>query len=287
MLVNEVCKECSLTKKAIEYYVEQGLVCPEIGENGYRQFSEADVLKLKKIAVLRRLGFSVPEIHTILEIDYRTAIYDVLNRKELEIFELQTKQVLIKQLAESDDWKRVEDQLEMLQSKKSILSRILDKFPGFYGKFVSLHFAPFLSEKITTKEQREAFETVIRYWDGISITIPDDVQEYLNEITINSNAAAEQSASAALAAAIADPEKYISDNIEMLEQYQEILASEEYKKSAAYRLQEYLKQFQSESGYNDVFIPAMKKLSPAYCEYYKSLQAANEVFLQHFHKAIE
>lgn len=287
MLVNEVCKECSLTKKAIEYYVEQGLVCPEIGENGYRQFSEADALKLKKIAVLRRLGFSVPEIHTILEKDYRTAIYDVLNRKELEIFELQTKQVLIKQLAESDDWKRVEDQLEMLQSKNSILSRIFDKFPGFYGKFVSLHFAPFLSEKITTKEQREAFETVIRYLDGISITIPDDVQEYLNEITINSNAAAEQSASAALAAAIADPEKYINDNKEMLEQYQEISASEEYKKSAAYRLQEYLKLFQNESGYNDVFIPAMKKLSPAYCEYYKSLQAANEVFLQHFHKAIE
>ena len=37
-----------------------------------------------------------------------------------------------------------------------------------------------------------------------------------------------------------------------------------------------------ESGYNDVFIPAMQRLSPAYCEYHKSLQAANEVFLRHF-----
>ena len=39
---------------------------------------------------------------------------------------------------------------------------------------------------------------------------------------------------------------------------------------------------QSESGYNDVFIPAMQRLSPAYREYHKSLQAANEVFLRHF-----
>ena len=61
MLINEVCKECNLTKKAVEYYTEQGLIQPRITENGYRQFSETDALKLKRIAVLRGLGFSVPE----------------------------------------------------------------------------------------------------------------------------------------------------------------------------------------------------------------------------------
>ena len=74
----------------------------------------------------------------------------------------------------------------------------------------------------------------------------------------------------------------IHDNKEMLEQYRAVAESEEYKASPAYRLQEYLKQFQSESGYNDVFIPAMQRLSPTYREYHKSLQAANEVFLRHF-----
>ena len=57
MLINEVCKECNLTKKAVEYYTEQGLIQPRITENGYRQFSETDALKLKRIAVLRGLGF--------------------------------------------------------------------------------------------------------------------------------------------------------------------------------------------------------------------------------------
>lgn len=244
MLINEVCKECNLTKKAVEYYTEQGLIQPRITENGYRQFSETDALKLKRIAVLRGLGFSVPEIRTILENDSRTAIYDVLNRKELEIVELQTKQALIKQLAESGDWEQIEGQVETLQNKQSILNRILNKFPGFYGKFVCLHFAPFLSEAITTDEQREAFETIIRYLDGISIAVPSDVQQYLDEIRENADAAVTQSASSALAAAMADPEKYIHDNKEMLEQYRAVAESEEYKASPACRLQEYLKQFQ-------------------------------------------
>lgn len=282
MLINEVCRECNLTKKAVEYYTEQGLIRPDIAENGYRRFSDADVLKLRRIAVLRGLGFSVPEIRTIPDDDSRAAIYDILNRKELEIVELQTKLALIKQLANGGDWERIERQTEALQGKKSILSRILDKFPGFYGKFACLHFAPFLGEAIATEEQRDAFETIIRYLDGITMTIPDDVREYIDEVTRNADAAMPQCASAALAAAMADPEQYIRDNKEMLARYRAVAESEEYKASPAYRLQECLEQFQRESGYNIVFIPAMQRLSPAYGEYYKALQAANGVFQRHF-----
>lgn len=48
MLINAVCKECSVTKKAVEYYIEQGLVSPTVQENGYRDFSEEDIRRLKK-----------------------------------------------------------------------------------------------------------------------------------------------------------------------------------------------------------------------------------------------
>ena len=65
MLINEACRECNLTKKAIEYYGEQGLISPVIMDNGYRQFSDADVSKLKRIVVLRGLGFSVSDIRTV------------------------------------------------------------------------------------------------------------------------------------------------------------------------------------------------------------------------------
>jgi len=146
MLINEVCKECNLTKKAVEYYAEQGLIQPKITVNGYRQFSETDALKLKRIAVLRGLGFSVPEIRTILENDSRTAIYDVLNRKELEIVELQTKQALIKQLVESGDWEHIRSK-RIFQNGSESLPTLLSVITLVGRKFVAhLHpagaFAP-------------------------------------------------------------------------------------------------------------------------------------------------
>ena len=66
MLINEVYKRCGLTKKAIEYYEEQGLTRPQIMENGYRVFSEDDAIRLNKIAVLRGLGISVSAMSTPL-----------------------------------------------------------------------------------------------------------------------------------------------------------------------------------------------------------------------------
>ena len=62
MLIHEVAKRCNITKKAIQYYVEQGLVVPEVLENGYGDFSETDVEVLKKVSLYRCLGLSVSEI---------------------------------------------------------------------------------------------------------------------------------------------------------------------------------------------------------------------------------
>ena len=63
MLINEVCKKSNVTKKAIEYYAEHGLISPVIAENGYRQFSDDDVEKLKKISIMRGLGIPSEMIH--------------------------------------------------------------------------------------------------------------------------------------------------------------------------------------------------------------------------------
>lgn len=163
MLINEVCRKCNLTKKAIEYYGEHGLIRQAVLKNGYRNFSEADVAKLKRIAVLRGLDLSVSEIHTVLEKDSLSSMYDFFYKKELKIADLQTKQMLIKQLADGEDWDNIRKQVEALQKKQSILNRILDKFPGYYGKFVCSHFSLFLDEPITSKEQQDAFETIITF----------------------------------------------------------------------------------------------------------------------------
>ena len=47
MLINETSKITNLTKKAIDYYIEQRLVSPVFLDNGYRDFREEDLEVLK------------------------------------------------------------------------------------------------------------------------------------------------------------------------------------------------------------------------------------------------
>lgn len=114
MLINAVCRECGLTKKAVEYYIEQGLVAPSVQENGYRDFSDADLARLKKISVLRGLGLSVADIQGVLA-DLNLSLNDILHQKDLEISILQEKQELMQELARTQDWDNVQGKLVQLR----------------------------------------------------------------------------------------------------------------------------------------------------------------------------
>lgn len=285
MLINEVCKNCKLTKKAIEYYVEQKLVQPEILENGYRNFSVDDIDRLKKIAILRRLGLSVQSIKEALEGKGQSILYKVSENKRLEIEAEKSKQALVQQLAEKQDWGYINSQLEVLEKKQTILQRMLNVFPGYYGKYISLHFARYLNEPIVSDEQQEAFEIVIDFLDNVSFDFPPDLQQYLDEITRDFDEAFVENVSANMNNAICDTERYIADNKEILEQYMQLKQSEEFKTSPAYRLQEFLRKLNRENGYDTIFIPAMKKLSLSYRKYHEGLEKANRVFLSKYPNA--
>ena len=50
MKINEVEKIMGITKKNIRFYEKEGLLCPNRNkENGYREYSSYDILKLKKL----------------------------------------------------------------------------------------------------------------------------------------------------------------------------------------------------------------------------------------------
>lgn len=68
MKIKEVSEKTGLTKKTIRFYESEGLLNPEkVWKNGreYRDYSEADVQRLEKIAALRRARFSVEEVRHI------------------------------------------------------------------------------------------------------------------------------------------------------------------------------------------------------------------------------
>ena len=76
--------------------------------------------------------------------------------------------------------------------------------------------------------------------------------------------------------AVNDFDTYYNENQEILEQYIEYKKTKEYGESDVARLMELFREFGETSGYYDIFIPAMRKLSPIYNDYYEKLLEANE-----------
>ena len=93
-------KLANVSERTIRYYDKIGLLKPSfVMENGYRQYSDLDLLKLQKILSLKHLGFSIEEIFPM--------VMDNTNLKES--FELQIN--------------LIEDKISHLQSLKDALKR--------------------------------------------------------------------------------------------------------------------------------------------------------------------
>lgn len=283
MFINEVCSRCALSRKAIEYYTAQGLLAPGRLENGYRVFSDEDVARLKQIAVLRALGLSIAEIRQALA--GPSALGQIAERKRLEADAAQEKRRLLAELAATRDWARTAAQLRQLEHRQSILTRLLDAFPGSYGRFVCSHFAPYLNDPIQTAQQEEAFRTVIDFLDHVDFTLPKDLQALLEEGCERLDDAFAQGLAEAMRGVLQAPEKYLADHREAIDAYLAVKQSEAYKTSAAGRLEASLRQLTKASGYNDVFLPAMRRLSPSYQAYSKALHAADARFLAAYEKS--
>lgn len=280
MKINEVCKCTNLTKKAIEYYVEQGLITPQILENGYREYSEEDILKLTKIAVLRKLDIPVQEIKMVLEDDTNTYISKIAIKNTLDLDKKHKQNEVLQKLSDNKSYTEVEKMLVSLEKEQTLLEKIMDAFPGYFGQYVCIHFASFLQDCITTKEQEEAYNTILAYLDTVEkMEVSEEVQTYLNGIT---NAQKMHEIVATTQANVKNIDAFMQDHKEQLETYLKFKQSEEYKNSPAYAYEQSLKAFTQTSGYYDVFIPAMKKLSPSYAAYCKALEEANEKWAKVF-----
>lgn len=63
MKINEVAQLVGISKKNIRFYETEGLLTPRRNsENGYRDYGEAEVDILRRIKLLRKLGFPLEEI---------------------------------------------------------------------------------------------------------------------------------------------------------------------------------------------------------------------------------
>lgn len=85
MRIQEVCRKTGLTKKAIYFYIDQGLITPDRNaENNYLDFSEADVGWLQIIALLRQYNVPVGAVEELFRYPSMTNFY--LHRQLADLF---------------------------------------------------------------------------------------------------------------------------------------------------------------------------------------------------------
>ena len=86
MTIKEVEELLEIPRATIRFYEKEGLITPNREKNRYRDYSDEDVEKLKKIVILRKIGMSVEDINDIF--DGAKSINEVLDEN---IIKLQNK----------------------------------------------------------------------------------------------------------------------------------------------------------------------------------------------------
>lgn len=80
MRIQNVCEKTKLSKKTIHFYINEGLINPNKDqENGYYDFSEADINKLELIMLFRRTNMSIQSIKEVFK--YKTLTNFFLHRQ--------------------------------------------------------------------------------------------------------------------------------------------------------------------------------------------------------------
>lgn len=90
MKIKEVEEKLGIPRATVRFYEKQSLITPERKENEYREYSEEDVIRLQKILILRKLGFSVSEIEDLFD---DNADLESLLSAQLENLEQQKKEI--------------------------------------------------------------------------------------------------------------------------------------------------------------------------------------------------
>lgn len=275
MRIQEVCDLLNVTKKAIYYYEKQGLIEIKKNSHGYRIFSEGDIERLHEISFYRKLNIEMKDIKVLLN--------NQSNKKEIlsHIYEIKQKEHILqentlnylKKLIEGEEinYQSLNQQVDY----QSIAQAIQEQIPDIYGEAFIQHFLPYLQITIQTKEQQEAYKRVIKFWDDLDLKIPLSVR-LLNRLNQKNH------------------NGYIKIWKEMDQKKEEMLNAEDVyeqtkrmmenayqvSRTLKYRIISYpqrkMKLKLKNIGYDDVFIPAMCILSPAYNDYYTKLKRLND-----------
>ena len=169
MLLNEIVKEVGMTKRAIKYYEEKGLLTVNKDNNGYRNYSNQDVDTLKKISVYRKLGIGIKDIKKLLKTDNKSILLHIYQEK-LQDHVLQNSELkALKQFIDDGNADKANELLDYQTVENAIESLLPGKE---WANYFKSHFKPFLNIKLITPEQKQALQNILEYCDKTTLKIP-------------------------------------------------------------------------------------------------------------------
>lgn len=110
MNIGKAANQSGMQTRTIRFYEQEGLITPARRNNGYREYSDADVHKLRFLHRARGLGFSLEECRQLMSLyaDKSRASADVkaianqhLEHIRIKIIELQSLQGTLEHLVKS------------------------------------------------------------------------------------------------------------------------------------------------------------------------------------------
>ena len=113
MNIGQAAEQSGLPVKTIRYYEEIGLINAGRSENGYRQFGDVEIHKLRFVQRARGLGFSVEDCRALL------SLYEDKHRASAEV-----KAIAANHL---DD---IDTKIAELQNLRSVLAHLIDHCAG-------------------------------------------------------------------------------------------------------------------------------------------------------------
>lgn len=276
---SEVEKITGLRRKAILYYEERGLISPAIEENNYRNYSEEDLNRLIKISLYRRLGLNISEIKKILDSNNKE-IGKILRDRDYKIELEKSKKNLLERIIRGDNLKEITEELNTLEKEESIYEKLTRIFPGYFGQAFFMTYKPFLKEKLKEDEE-EAFNEYVNFLDSLpEIDFTEEEKNYIENLTNDfKNEDLEKINSEKIKAAY-NFENWLRENENNIKAYEKFLESHEYKNSPVKIIRDKIKNYMIKNNYYEVALPLIRKMSPAYDDYYKKLLESNEKFLR-------
>lgn len=278
MLRSEIQNKTGLTRKAIEYYEDKGLINPHRLENGYKDYTEKDLDILVKVSILRKLGVSLSEIKQCV-LSNSSTLSSVLRMKEHQLEVDERRKNILELIVKGEKQELIDECIALIETEESIYNRLERTFPGYFGQLFFAAYKPFINEPLT-KDGEEAFIKYVSYLDNLPpFELSEDEKKFIDEKSSNFDMSILKKVTEDKISAVENVEEWLEKNKDSILQYESYKNSEQYQNSLLRDVQEKLRKYMIDNNYYEVAIPLIRKFSKSYNMYYEKMIKANERFI--------